>query len=261
MTTPRPPLALAFREAGQGAPVVLLHGLFGHAGNFGTIQRRLAQRFRVIALDLCNHGASPHAPTMSYPEMAADVLATLSAQGALPATLVGHSMGGKVAMAIAEAAPAMVARLCVVDIAPRAYGAGFAGHVAAMAAVPLVPGLSRAQADRVLAEAEPDAGVRQFLLQNLRLDRDPPGWRIDLAAITASLAQLSAWVPDPAMRYRGPVLFIAGARSRYIRAEDRPAISARFPAAEFATIADAGHWVHAEAPEEFLRILGRFLED
>ena len=263
MNTSGPGLRLAARDGGKGAPgvapVVLLHGLFGHAGNFGAIQRRLAEHRRVIALDLRNHGASPHAEAMSYLAMAADVLETLAQLGALPAVLVGHSMGGKVAMAVTQAAPGQVHRLCVVDIAPRAYASDFARYATAMAAIPLDSRLSRAQADRMLAEVEPDAGVRQFLLQNLRFDRDPPVWRINLAAIEAALPELSAWVPDAAMRYAGPALFIAGSRSDYIRLEDRPAITRHFPSARFATIAGAGHWVHAEAPDEFVGVLGRFV--
>ena len=240
--------------------MVLLHGLFGQAGNFGAIQRRLAEHRRVIALDLRNHGASPHAPAMCCRAMAADVLETLAQLGALPAVLVGHSMGGKVAMAVAQAAPDQLHRLCVVDIAPRPYASDFVRYATAMAAIPLASGLSRAQADRVLAEIEPDAGVRQFLLQNLRFDRDPPVWRINLAAIAAALPELSAWVPDAAMRYAGPALFIAGSRSDYIRPGDQLAITTHFPAARFATIAGAGHWVHAEAPHDFVGVLEKFLQ-
>jgi len=260
MTMTEQPLDLAAREQGHGAPVVLLHGLFGHAGNFGAIQRRLAERHRVIALDLRNHGASPHAASMTYPEMAADVRHTLARMQALPAALVGHSMGGKVAMALALDSPGLVDRLCVADMAPRAYPSTFAGHVAAMAAIDLAPGLTRAEADRALQAAEPDGGVRQFLLQNLRFDRVPPAWRINLAAIGAALPGLSDWVPPQATHYGGPALFISGARSDYIRAEDRPAIATWFPATRFATIAGAGHWVHAEAPDQFVSILDEFLQ-
>lgn len=255
------PLILAARDIGTGTPVVLLHGLFGQAGNFGAVARRLGERHRVIALDLRNHGASPHASGMAFPAMAADVLATLAARDALPAAFVGHSMGGKVAMAVAQAAPAQVKRLCVVDIAPRAYRPHLLRHAEAMAAIPLVSALARAEADRLLAAAEPDAGVRQFLLQNLRFDRDPPTWRLNLTAIASALAELSAWAPDPTVIYRGPTLFIAGARSDYIRDTDHPAIVARYPAARIAVIADAGHWVHAEAPDRFLAVLGDFLEE
>ena len=124
-------------ERGEGRPLALLHGLFGHAGNFGVVQREFSRRFRVLALDLRNHGESAHADGMSYASMAADVLETLRAHGALPCTMIGHSMGGKVGMALALASPEAVSRLVIADIAPVAYGHGMRGYVEAMRAIPL----------------------------------------------------------------------------------------------------------------------------
>jgi pimeloyl-ACP methyl ester carboxylesterase len=250
---------LAVREAGAGAPVVLLHGLFGHAGNFGAIARRLGERHRVLALDLRNHGGSPHATPMSYPAMAADVLATMDALGLAQAALVGHSMGGKVAMLVAQGAPARVARLCVVDIAPRAYPAAFDVYARAMAAIPLRAGLTRGEADAAMAHTVPQPAVRAFLLQNLRLDTAPPAWRLNLPVVAAALPEISAWVPPEVPAYRGPTLFLAGARSDYIAASDTAAIIARFPQARIETVPGAGHWVHAEAGEAFLAVLAPFL--
>ncbi len=242
-------------EMGQGPPVALLHGLFGQAGNFGTVQKALAAERRVIALDLRNHGASPHAPVMGYPAMAEDVLETLRDLRALPCALVGHSMGGKVAMQAAIEAPAAVARLVVSDIAPRAYPPGFRTYAAAMRALP--PGLTRAEADRALVATVDDAGVRAFLLQNFRFGADP-GWRIGLDAIAESLPAIEGF-PAQEGAYPGPALFIAGGRSDYIRAEDRPAIRALFPAARFLTLKQAGHWVHADDPQGFTAALRAFL--
>ena len=246
---------------GSGAPVALLHGLYGQAGNFATVQRRLAAGGRrVLALDLRNHGASPHAPTMPYPDMAADVLETLLAEGALPCALIGHSMGGKVAMWAALAAPTSVQRLLVADIAPVTYthGAEHDGLLAAMAALDLPPGLSRAQADAALAEAVADARVRGFLLSNL-VTGAAPHWRLNLAAIAAALPDLIGW-PDPgAARYDGPALFLAGARSDYVRPEHRGAIRALFAHARFVTLKDAGHWLHADNPDGFVAAAGAFL--
>jgi pimeloyl-ACP methyl ester carboxylesterase len=253
------PLRLAAREAGQGSPVVLLHGLFGQAGNFGAIQRRLAAAHRVIALDLRNHGDSPHADAMNYPGMAADVHATLAALNALPAAVIGHSMGGKVAMALALARPEAVAQLCVVDIAPRAYAADLGRYAQAMAGLRLRPGLSRAEADRALADGVPEPAVRQFLLQNLRLDRDPPAWRLNLAAIAAQMAEISGWPDDLAGHYPGPTLVVAGARSDYVRDSDMALMEALFPRARLVRIDGAGHWVHAEAPGPFLHVVAGFL--
>lgn len=245
-------------EAGAGAPVALLHGLFGAGANFGTIQKRLAASHRVLALDLRNHGSSPHAPHMGYPAMAEDVLETLRAHGALPCALVGHSMGGKVAMAAALEAPAAVSRLLVADIAPVAYPPAFRGFAAAMAALDLRPGLTRAGADAALAKAVEAPGVRAFLLQNLRFGAQP-GWRIGLEEIIANLELIEGWpdFDDPA--YAGPVLFVAGARSDYIRPGHRPAIRALFPSARFVTLKDAGHWVHADNPDGFTALVDAFL--
>ena len=244
-------------ESGHGAPLALLHGLVGQAANFGTIQRRLAATHRVIALDLRNHGASGHAPSMTYPAMAEDVLETLRDRGALPCALAGHSMGGKVAMMAALEAPAAVARLLVSDIAPTRYPPAFRGLVEAMAAIPLHPGLSRAEADAALAGVA-DAGVRGFLLQNLRFDA-APRWRINLPAIAAALPDLEDWPERDVAPYGGPALFVAGARSDYLRPEHRDTIRALFPTARFATVKDAGHWVHADNPAGFTAVLEAFL--
>ncbi|MBO0709925.1 MAG: alpha/beta fold hydrolase [Acetobacteraceae bacterium] len=245
-------------EAGVGTPVVLLHGLFGSGQNFGTVQRRLSARFRAIALDLRNHGTSPHDPLMSYPAMAADVVETLRALDALPAVLIGHSMGGKVAMRAALDAPSLVRRLIVADIAPVAYPPRYRSFAEAMRTLRLEPGLTRAEADAGLEALVPDAPVRAFLLQNLKLGA-APGWRIGLAAIEAALPALEGWTAPEAAQYRGPTLFVAGARSDYIRPDVRGLIRALFPAARFATIKDAGHWVHAENPGAFVRVIESFL--
>jgi pimeloyl-ACP methyl ester carboxylesterase len=241
-----------------GAPLVLLHGLFGQARNFGQIQRALAQRWRVIALDLRNHGASPHAPDMRYTAMAEDVLETLAALGALPAMVIGHSMGGKVAMGAALAHPEAVERLLVADIAPVVYRPHNAPIVAAMQAVPLREGLTRSAADVVLADAVPEASVRAFLLQNLRLGA-PPTWRIGLAEIEAAMADIEGWDGPDDATYPGRTLFMTGEASNYVRQDDRPTIRALFPAARFVALKHAGHWLHADNPAGFLAVVEAFL--
>ncbi len=245
-------------EAGDGPPLALLHGLFGAARNFGTIQRRLAARFRVLAIDLRNHGASQHAPAMDYPIMAADVADTLAARRALPASVLGHSMGGKVAMRLALERQAAVTRLGVADIAPVPYPPHFRALTEAMRAIPLEPGLTRAEADTKLAEGEPDAALRGFLLQNLHVGARPE-WRIGLEAIAAALPAIEGWPDAEGAAYPGPALFIAGARSDYIRPAHRPAIRALFPHARFATLKNAGHWLHADNPNGFLALVESFL--
>ncbi|WP_270938248.1 alpha/beta fold hydrolase [Falsiroseomonas oryzae] len=253
-------MRLSFTELGTGRPVAFLHGLLGAGQNFGAIQKALAARgHRVLALDLRNHGASPQAPTMSYPEMAADVAETLQAEGAWPAAIVGHSMGGKAAMALALAHGEGVERLVVADIAPVTYPTPlFTRYVAAMRAIALRPGLSRRDADAALAEAVPNPALRGFLLQNLLFAETPPRWRVALDTIASEMGAIGGW-PDLPGRYDGRVLVLAGDSSDYILPEHHARFRALFPAARFATI-KAGHWLHAENPAAFLEAVTAFLE-
>ena len=245
--------------AGDRPPVVLVHGLFGQARNFGSVQRAVAATRRVIALDLRNHGDSPHAPAMDYDTMAADVTETLATLGALPCALVGHSMGGKVAMRVALNAPAAVARLLVSDIAPVVYDVASADYAAAMAALPLTEGLTRAAADAFLAQTVSDKSLRAFLLQNMAFG-ERPHWRIGLAEIVAAMPDIGGWSALPAgTMYDGPTVFVSGARSDYIRPEYRGVIRELFPMARFVAVKDAGHWVHADNLAGFLGVLEAFL--
>lgn len=245
--------------AGEGPPLVMLHGLLGSARNFGTLQRHLAQARRVIALDLRNHGDSPHEQRMDYAAMAADVAETLEALGALPAMVMGHSMGGKVAMRLALSAPQAVARLLVSDIAPVAYPPSHGVLVEALEGLRLEPSLSRGEADAALSQAIPEAGVRAFLLQNLR-PGSPASWRVGLAQLAAALPAITGWEDLPGdAPYAGRCLVVAGARSAYITAEGRAAFARRFPSARFVTVKEAGHWVHADNPAGFLAVLEAFL--
>lgn len=254
------PLRLAAIEYGAGPPVVILHGLFGSARNWGTIARRLAKSRRVVALDLRNHGGSPWAEAMSYGAMAADVGATLDGLGIARCSLIGHSMGGKVAMATALVHTAQVERLVVVDIAPVAYGAAQLGYVRAMRTLDLGMVGRRADADAALAAAVPNAAERAFLLQNLVFDAAGARWQLNLPAIETAMADLAGF-PDfaPAAAYRGPALFVAGGRSDYVLPPQEPAIRRFFPNARIARIADAGHWLHAEQPDAFLALVEPFL--
>ncbi len=245
-------------EAGSGPPVAFLHGLLGAAQNFGAVQKALSATHRVIAMDLRNHGASPHAATMSYAEMADDVAETLRAKAAAPAAIIGHSMGGKVAMTLAVNHPDLVERLLVADIAPVAYPApSFLRYLAAMRAIELRPGLTRREADAALAEAVPQPPLRGFLLQNLLFAENPPRWRIALDTMIAEMPRIGGW-SDPPGHYGGKVLVLAGEASDYIRPEDHQRFRALFPAARFHTI-KAGHWLHADNPQAFLAEVTAFL--
>ena len=247
--------------SGDGPTLVLLHGLFGRAQNFGSLSRQLSARHRVMALDLRNHGASQHAAGMSYADMAGDVVETLSAAGALPANVLGHSMGGKVAMMLALLHPEKVSRLLVADIAPVAYAHHNKAVAEAMLGIELRlglsrPGLSRSTAAGALADAVPDPAVRAFLLQNLSFG-PVPGWRIGLQHIADGIADIEGW-PDAGLVYDGPALFLAGSRSDYIVASSEAKIRRYFPAARIGTIADAGHWLHADQPAAFAEAVADF---
>jgi pimeloyl-ACP methyl ester carboxylesterase len=194
---------------------------------------------------------------MSYPAMAEDVLETLRARNALPCTVLGHSMGGKVAMAAALEAPGAITRLVVADIAPAQYPPAYRSYADAMATVPLHAALTRIEADRALAASIENPAIRAFLLQNLRFGPQP-SWRINLPVIAACLPLLEDWPALDENAYNGPALFVAGARSDYIRPEHRPMIRMLFPAAIFATLKNAGHWLHADNPDGFVSLVDAF---
>jgi len=251
---------LARQEAGQGPPLVILHGLFGQARNWAGIAKGLADRRRTIALDLRNHGASPWAEEMDYPAMAADVAAAIEALPEGAAELVGHSMGGKAAMLVALQRPELVRRLVVADIAPKAYQRGsLLPYVEAMAAVDPSTAGSRKEVDAALADSVTDPGIRQFLMSNLvRGDGGGFRWTLNLAAIRAAMPALTGW-PDVRGSYDGPTLFLAGEKSDYVADADLAAIREPFPQAELERVPGAGHWIHAEAPQATLDALRRFL--
>lgn len=251
-------MILHSQAVGEGPPAVILHGLFGTASNFATIQKRLAVDRRVVTMDLRNHGRSGHDPAMNYAIMAADVLETMTALGLEQAALVGHSMGGKVVMTAALHHPTRVSRLLVADIAPVPYRPRYRGIADAMMALPLEPGLTRAFTDAALAAAVPDTAMRQFLLSNLRFGA-APSWRIGLAEITGALPAIEGWDDAEKGVYEGPTLVLRGERSDYIKPEHRAAFRALFPAACFASLRDAGHWLHADAPDAFVATVDAFL--
>jgi esterase len=253
-------LDLAAAEEGAGPPVLVLHGLFGSGRNWATVAKALAATHRVFALDLRNHGASPWAPTMSYAEMAGDVAAFIRRRGLASAALIGHSMGGKAAMMLALAEPALVERLVVVDVAPAAYEPTLGAYVRAMQAVDLARVARRSDAEPALATTVVSTAERGFLLQNLVIEEGGARWRLNLAALAAAMPAISGFPVLPAeTRYDGPALFLAGARSGYVQQAHEPAIRRLFPGAEIVRIAEAGHWVHAEQQAAFLQHVKAFL--
>ena len=244
--------------AGEAPPLLIAHGLFGSARNWGGIARELGKRGPVLAVDMRNHGASPWHSRHTYADLAADLAAVIAAEGR-PVDLLGHSMGGKAAMVLALTRPEGLRRLVVADIAPAAYGHSQQALIDAMRGLDLGGLASRGEADRRLAASIPEPGVRAFLLQSLDLRADPPGWRLNLDALEGAMPEILGW-PDQDARFEGPALFLAGARSDYVRPEHRPAIRRLFPAARLARIPGAGHWLHADRPAETAAALRAFLD-
>jgi len=261
-----PPL-LHYLEQGAAAapPLVILHGLFGTLDNWQTLARRWADEagLRVVSVDLRNHGRSFHSPAHSYALMAEDVARLLDHLAIDPArlTVMGHSMGGKVAMGLALGMPERLARLIVLDIAPRFSDMEHQDDiVAGLQAVDLATIQNRQQAEAALAPHIPQLGVRQFLLKNLYRQADNSfAWRINLPVLAANLAAIGEEI-GASQPFLKPTLFVRGGKSNYITADDKlHSIPALFPNSQVATVADAGHWLHADKPEEVLGLVRNFV--
>ncbi len=258
-------IRLASHTVGDAGPrVVFLHGLFGQGKNWHTIALRLAERgFRVTTVDLPNHGRSPWTDQQDYGEMAALVAALLETLDD-PVTLVGHSMGGKVAMTVALRRPELLTALVVVDIAPVDYGGAssqFEEFIAGMQALDLTQLDSRKSADEALGSAVPDATVRGFLLQSLVRDGEGWRWRLNLDVLQHDLDRLGGFPSSDGAVFDRPVLWIAGADSPYVQADARPRMTTLFPRTRLVRIKGAGHWVHSEQPGVFLAALNQFLDE
>lgn len=251
----------------EGPLVAFCHGLFGQGRNWTQIARALATEHRVLMVDMPNHGRSPWSERVDHLDMADQVATLFSAED--PVALVGHSMGGKVAMALALRHPRLVERLAVVDVAPVTYPGmdTFAGYVAAMRSLDLTTLTRREEAEEGLRDGVPDPVVRGFLLQNLRRSDDPSGrsgwrWQMNLQALGDQLGAIGAW-PEQELAgvepYGGPTVWIGGQRSDYITTEHEAAMRRWFPRTRRVTIKGAGHWVHSEQPGSFLSVLRVFL--
>ncbi len=255
------PVSLHYREYGtDGAAVILLHGLFGSSANWGSIARELSDRYRVVVPDLRNHGQSPHVEDMDYPAMAGDVAALCKQLALDRPVIVGHSMGGKVAMCLALEQADTVRGLGVADIAPVTYAHDFTAILDAFKSIDLQALQRREQADQQMGAHVREPRVRAFLLQNLVRDASGWHWRLNLRALRANMAQITGFDCVDQAAYAGPTQFIYGEDSDYVLPDYHPRIRQLFPAAGFCPVAHAGHWVYAEQREEFMRCLDRLLE-
>lgn len=258
-------MQLFFRELGEKhyPKVIILHGLLGSSDNWLTLSKQLAENYHVFLLDQRNHGQSPHAQAWDYDCMVEDLKVFLEKNIAqnTKINLIGHSMGGKTAMLFAGIYPQWVEKLVVVDISPRYYPPHHQKILDAMQTLDLQNIPSRKEAESHFENAGLDAGTRQFILKNLYRNPDNVwSWRVNLPIIAQKIENVGAKLPENVC-FLGKTLFIKGEKSDYIQDADLPIISHHFPQYQLHTINQAGHWTHAEKPQETLDILQKFITD
>lgn len=253
-------VALSHSRVGETGPALLvLHGLFGAGSNWRSIARGLSDCRSVYLLDARNHGASPHTSQVSYRAMAADVEAFMDHHNIATADIIGHSMGGKTAMQLALHHPSRVSQLLIVDIAPAPSPSDHLPLIDALLALPVADFTRRSQVDEALAQDVADAGLRAFLLQNLSHTANGFAWRINLPVLRERMPELLSFDADQALPFSGPTTFIRGSQSNYLIDKHTARINELFPAAQQHTVANAGHWLHAEQPKLFLQAAREYL--
>lgn len=254
-------MKLFFHAFGEGPPLIILHGLFGVSDNWVTIGRRLSEHFRVFIPDLRNHGRSPHSPVFDFPALEDDLLEFIETHELERPVLMGHSLGGKTAMHFALHQPQMVEKLIIVDISLRKYPHNEEHQqlINAMLNADLTVTRTRGDVEKQLMHTIESRKLRQFVLKNIYWrERGQMGWRLNIKAINENLHAIFEGV-DVSGEYGGPSLFIRGGHSEYVSDADIETIKKKFPGAVVMTIAQATHWVHADAPGEFYGIVSDFL--
>lgn len=252
------PLLLFHKKYGRGTPLIILHGLFGSSDNWHTISKRLGKDFSVYAIDLRNHGKSPHSNVFNYRVMAEDLKYFIETHHLDKPDLIGHSMGGKLAIRFCALFPSLIRKLIVVDIAPKRYSPHHDAILDALCSIDLHSFSARKEIDKKLASMIPALEVRQFLLKNLK--RTASGsfaWKLNLPVIRRNYDKLNEAIPldQPILNQ---TLFIRGNHSDYIKDSDIPKLQKNFLNLQVEAI-EAGHWVHAEAPDKFYRAITQFL--
>lgn len=244
----------------EGQPLLILHGLFGSLDNWMTLGKEWSEHFQVFLIDQRNHGRSPHSDEFSYEAMAADLHEFIQDQGLEDVYLLGHSMGGKTVMEYATHYPGSVRKMVVVDIAPKSYPVHHDKIVEAMQSLDVTHTKSRSALDKALAEKLPQPDVRLFLLKNLyRTPEKTFAWRMNLPVLAQNLETISRRI-ESGTPIDVPALFVRGSDSHYVQDEDLHLIQGLFPQARLETL-DAGHWVHAQRPEELFTLVNDFLRD
>ena len=251
-------MKLNFRKNGSGPPLVILHGLFGSLDNWFSIAKELVEHYTLYLVDQRNHGDSPHSNEWNYGVMVEDLRELLDAEGLDSVYLMGHSMGGKTVMNFAVRYPERVRKLIVGDIAPRYYPIHHQVILEGLNALDLSQLQSRKEADDFLASYIPELGIRQFLLKSLGRDTNGFAWKVNLSVITQHIEEVGKAL-DEGTVFEGPTLFLGGANSSYIQQQDLPDINTHFPNAEWVSIPNAGHWLHAEQPQAVVAEMRKFL--
>lgn len=247
----------ALGEAGK-QPLVILHGLFGSLDNWITLAKYFAEHFHVYLVDQRNHGKSPHTDDFSYQLMADDLREFLMQHAIQNPIILGHSMGGKTAMFFATQHPEMIDKLIVVDIAPKTYPVHHDSIIEGLKSLPLSQLERRGEADDLLAKDIPQFDTRQFLLKNLTRDENGAFvWKMNLPVIERNIEIIGHGLPEDAV-FEKETLFIRGLKSDYIKDEDIPLLSKHFPHSRLESVAEAGHWVHAEAPQKLFDLVISF---
>ncbi len=250
---------LNFNVQGEGEPLLIIHGLFGSSRNWNTLARQFAEHYQVITLDLRNHGDSFHADRMTYRDMTQDVIAVLDALDLTATHVIGHSMGGKVAMALTHLHPQRVRKLVVADVAPVAYHHDYDDIIEPVLALDVSRLRNRRDADARLQAAIPDQRIRLFILQNLQFNEGVAHWKLNWRAIRDNMAAITGFEDISNWKIDTPTLFLRGEQSSYIDARGRAAIEQHFTNARIQTLPNAGHWLHAEQVTLFYQAVILFL--
>lgn len=253
-------LSLHYKVYGQGKPIIILHGMFGMLDNWQWVAKQLANEFMVFCVDLRNHGKSPHSDEFGYEIMSEDIYNFMQEHWIHKAVIIGHSMGGKVAMNFALDHEDMVEKLIVVDIAPIQYKGNHEEILDSLSALPIQQIESREEAQFFLRNRIKEESTIQFILKNLTRNTDGRYiWKMNLPVIQAHYQEILSHQPTHS-KYEGPTLFIKGANSGYIETDKiENQVKDNFTHVKLSVIPNAGHWVHAENPELFCQVVKEFI--
>lgn len=253
-------MELNYKREGSGTPLLIVHGLFGSLDNWQTLGKKFAENFDTILVDQRNHGHSPHSEAFDYDLMAGDLIGLIEDLELKEVDIIGHSMGGKATMRMAQLRPDLIKKMVIVDIGPKGYPMHHDTILEGLNAIDFDVVKSRGQATEVISKYIDDEGVRQFLLKNLYwIEKGKLGWRINLPVLEKNMPQIIGKLPEDEVEI--PTLFIRGEKSNYIIEDDYTDIFMQFPNSDIETIYNAGHWIHAENPFDFYHLVMQFLQD